>query len=436
MCVRNLILGYYKLPLPDPTPVSQSHHSLTDLTTYDDHPQYWLVAGRPSDILRVLNSTDSISIYTGALVVSGGVGIGSTLNVGGTINGNNINGTNITGNIITANTGLTTSYIVSSDGSAVHIGTDLNMTGNQAINATRITCSSTPVNPTDVVRLSDLSSSLTTISHHSLLNLSIYDDHPQYWSIPGRSTDILTVPNTTTSTTPTTGALVVGGGVGIGGSITCSGMLNIGGLILGTDVSLSGTLSTSVGIATSGNISASGSISAYGLISAPNISSTGTISSAHMSCSSAPSNASDVVRLQDVVIPQYGSFNGQWQDTSAGSGPEPVSIKYEVFGPRFTLYQIQNIQNVEAYYSLSYLLPSSTTPLTVIPSQYIPSSQQIFPLLGAPTTSTTGNVVMALIITTTGQLQLQKLDGSLFASPGGTINYARINPWSVSWYLN
>ena len=84
MSVRNLILGYYKLPLPEPG--STSHHQLTDLTNYDDHPQYWLVSGREPDILRVLNSSDSIGTLTGALIVIGGAGIGKTLYVGGDIN--------------------------------------------------------------------------------------------------------------------------------------------------------------------------------------------------------------------------------------------------------------------------------------------------------------------------------------------------------------
>jgi hypothetical protein len=154
-----------------------------------------------------------------------------------------------------------------------------------------------------------------------------------------------------------------------------------------------------------------------------------------MTCSYAPVNASDVVRLQDVVIPQYGSFNGQWIDFTANSAPQVISIQYEVFGSRFTLYQKQNI-TVEGYYTLSYLLLTSSTPTLVIPSQYAPSAQQIFPVLGTPNNSTPGNIVMALIVSTNGQILFEKLDGTTFQGSMSPTNYVSMNPWSVSWYLN
>ena len=294
------------------------------------------------------------------------------------------------------------------------------MTGNQGINATRIACLSAPVDPNDVVRLTDLNSLSATISHHSLINLTNYDDHPQYWSIPGRPTDILTIPNTTASTTPTTGALVVAGGVGIGGSITCTGMLNIGGEILGTQLSLSGSISTS------------STITAYGAISSPNISSLGTISGANMSCSNAPVNPNDVLRLTDISN-IYGSFNGVWQDATLGS-PMSVSIQYEVFQSRFTLYQRQSL-TIEAYYTLSYWLSGVSNPSIVIPTPYLPSAQCIFPILGTPNNTTPGNTVMALIISTTGTISFEKLDGTTFTSSTSPVNYITMNPWTATWYF-
>ena len=258
----------------------------------------------------------------------------------------------------------------------------------------------------------------TTTSHHALTDLTNYDDHTQYWKIPGRSTDILTVPNTTDSTTASTGALVVSGGVGIGKSITCYGSITLSGSLL-----------------LSGAISSSSNITAYGTISSPNISSTGTISSARMTCSNAPINPNDVVRLQDIVIPQYGSYNGQWQDVSSSSAPQAVSIQYEVFGSRFTIYQRQNI-NVEGYTTLNYWLLGSPTPSIVIPSQYAPSVQQIFPILGTPNNSTPGNTVMALIVSTNGQILFEKLDETPFQGDTTPTNYISMNSWTASWYLN
>lgn len=61
---------------------SNSHSGLSGLTN-DDHIQYVRVSGRSTDIVTITNTISSTSATTGAIQVSGGMGIGKDIYIGG-----------------------------------------------------------------------------------------------------------------------------------------------------------------------------------------------------------------------------------------------------------------------------------------------------------------------------------------------------------------
>jgi len=127
--------------------------------------------------LNISTATQSVSTTTGALVVTGGVGIGGNLYVGGGA----------------ASTSTTTGALVVTGG--VGIGGNLNVAGT-------------------------ITSNQLTVQYTTITNVTII------------TTDVFTLTNTTTVVSTTTGALVVAGGVGIGGG------LFVGGAITATSLTL------------------------------------------------------------------------------------------------------------------------------------------------------------------------------------------------------
>ena len=121
----------------------RSHSSLENLTE-DSHPQYWLTEGRQSDILRVRNSTQSTSPTTGSLIVSGGVGIGGRLNVGGSLIAER--GLEVTGVSLIKGDGTPNSCSFTVQGPMECL----------SISTGKIVCQSSPENPNEVVRLVDV----------------------------------------------------------------------------------------------------------------------------------------------------------------------------------------------------------------------------------------------------------------------------------------
>ena len=135
------------------------------------------------------NTTTSTSTNTGALIVAGGVGIGSNLTVAGTSTfyGNVLPGADSVYNLGSSSTQWKSLYVSSSTiyigGTAVSV-----VNGNLQVAGAPIIASSTGTTSTFIVS------------------------------------------NTSNSTSTTTGAIVVAGGIGVGGNITVGGTITGGGV--------------------------------------------------------------------------------------------------------------------------------------------------------------------------------------------------------------
>ena len=181
-------------------------------------------------------------------------------------------------------------------------------------------------------------------SHHQLNDLTTYDDHPQYWKIPSRNTDTLTIPNTTPSNDTATGALVVYGGAAVAGN------LNVGG-----NVNLSG-----------GNLSVSNDITSY------------SITSTTMYCNTTPANSNNVIRLID-IYPQRLSITGGWTtDPSSGLVNNTTTLYIEPFGSyaRILSFIPFNFTTPETVFYFC-INNGSSNQVDVLPNTTIPTSTRI-----------------------------------------------------------
>jgi hypothetical protein len=214
-----------------------------------------------SGAVSITDTTASTTASTGALKVSGGVGIGGDVNITGytTIGGaltvtGNINGTISTttqGNITSLGTltGLTSSGIISITnntasisttsgalkiiggvgiGGALNVGGALSVTGN--ITGTLATVSQP--NITTLAGVTSIgASSSTTLT--GTLQTATQENITSVGTLTGlTSSGAVSITNNTASTSTTTGALKIIGGVGIGGALNVGGNLILGGTTL------------------------------------------------------------------------------------------------------------------------------------------------------------------------------------------------------------
>ncbi len=157
-----------------------------------------------SGIVTISNTTESISTTTGALMVSGGVGINGRLNVGNTID--------VAGPIsITPATKSINGTSV--DGVIWHTNQDRRFGMRQIDTNNLALCWFGGGNYNDKIIFSE--STGTTIN----TNVTLSSTRTL------TSGGIVSCTNTSTSTSKTTGALLVTGGVGIGGSLYCNSLV-------------------------------------------------------------------------------------------------------------------------------------------------------------------------------------------------------------------
>ena len=206
-----------------------------------------------SGVVNITNNTASTTTSTGALRVTGGVGIGDALNVGGSISA--------TGNIIGT-------LATTSQPNITSVGTLGSLTVNGIINSqNQFTISRSSAGDifsstigTHIFRIDQPSTASnvligTTTSTGQGINLTTQNISRLLIA----STGDVSITNSTASTNTTTGALRVTGGVGIGGALNVGGSITSTGNITGTLATASQPNITSVG--TLGSLTVSGQLS-------------------------------------------------------------------------------------------------------------------------------------------------------------------------------
>jgi hypothetical protein len=203
-------------------------------------------AGSPvyQNTLTLTGSTVSASTDTGALVVTGGVGIGGDLNVGGKISGSSINLTSISSvSTITGTLNVGIASVTfplaahSTDSGAftvvggVGVGGDVYIGGTLFVDRALAITTSTINNAavTSIVAGTDTAVSTSTgaVVIWNTSTLQTITDRGN------STTNVILISNSEVSTSTTTGALSVAGGVGVGGDVYIGGSLNVTGAIVG-----------------------------------------------------------------------------------------------------------------------------------------------------------------------------------------------------------
>jgi len=185
--------------------------------------------------LIISTATQATSTTTGALVVTGGAGIGGNLYVGGGA----------------ASTSTTTGALVVTGG--VGISGNLNVAGTITSNQLTVqytTITNVTIITTDVFTLTNTTTVVSTTTGALVVTGGVGIGGGLFVGgaitatsltlLSGGETDsgILAISNTASSTSTTTGALTVTGGVGIGGNLNLGGSLNIGTTLLVNGVTL------------------------------------------------------------------------------------------------------------------------------------------------------------------------------------------------------
>ena len=218
---------------------------------YDDLGTVQKIEGSKdfTNITKVSNATDSGSTITGALVVSGGVGIGKQLRVAGatnissnlTVNGNASVGAalTITGNTAinsaTSSTSISTGALTVKGGTG--IGENLNVGGTFYVVGNAALTKNTNVGGTLVVTGATSLTTVSTSGKATLASLEVTgattlntinaSSNATVGGTLGVS-GITTISNITDSTATTNGALVVSGGTGIAKQLRVGGATTLG----------------------------------------------------------------------------------------------------------------------------------------------------------------------------------------------------------------
>ena len=170
-------------------------------------------SGQSVDSLSITGTTNTISTSTGALTVSGGVGIAKDVYIGGTLYGGHITGFDLTQPLPLTNTtnsvSIGTGALTVAGG--VGITEDVNIGGNETVNGVLFITNGTPVSGTETGAL--LCSGGMNIAKEAQIG------------------GIVKSLNTTDSVDTLIGSVVISGGVGIAKSVNIGGNENINGIL-------------------------------------------------------------------------------------------------------------------------------------------------------------------------------------------------------------
>jgi hypothetical protein len=218
-------------------------------------------------ITSITNSTQSSATTNGALVVTGGAGIGGHLYVGGTItvSGNlSVSGTTTTTNSQSL-TVTTPQLFLASDNAANT--TDVGILGGYTTGGT--------AKKTGLVKQAS-SGEWRLFSNTTAAPGTTYDFTGAVYDTMRLGTAILT--DTTASSSTTTGALRVSGGAGIAGAAYVGGVLNVAGATTLSSALTYGGVTLSNSVTGTGSMVLSASPSITGTLAAANITASGTLS--------------------------------------------------------------------------------------------------------------------------------------------------------------
>jgi enhancing lycopene biosynthesis protein 2 len=242
----------------------------------------------------VSDATQSTSASTGALIVSGGAGIASNVNVGGNLNvtNNTVLSSNLTVSGTTQSTSASTGALIVTGGAGIakdaYVGGNVVISGNLTVNGTTTTINSNITTIDDpVIELGtagvadsfdrgiigvyntrkiffgwDNSANVFTF----LPDATVSDGSNVVSGSAGKAifgeivTDSnISINSTTQSTSASTGALIVSGGAGIASNVNVGGNLNVtNNTVLSSNLTVSGTTQSSS--ATTGALIVSGGV--------------------------------------------------------------------------------------------------------------------------------------------------------------------------------
>jgi hypothetical protein len=166
--------------------------------------------GTISAALTINNQTQSSSTETGALIVKGGVGIGGDLWIGGTLH-------------VNAQETITTGTVVSYFQASLEAGPGIKITTSTTY---------TRIENTGVITISQGTDTVVTITTGGYVTIWNTSTLQSVTNRGATTTNSISFNNTTNSTSTTTGAVTVTGGIGIGRDLYVGGGLVASGINL------------------------------------------------------------------------------------------------------------------------------------------------------------------------------------------------------------
>ena len=232
-------------------------------------------------ILNVNDTTDSTTTTNGCSVLSGGVGIGGSVNIGGVVNvsGNeNVAGILNVTNTTVSSTSTDGAVVIGGGvgiGGAVNVGGTVNISGNENLIGT--------LNVSNATVSSSASTGAVVITGGVGIGGAV--------NITGNENlaGVLHVTNSTTSTTSSTGSVIVSGGIGVGENLNVGGIVNITGNENLTGI-LNVTNSTTSSSSSTGAVVVTGGVGIGGVV---NIAGTSSNTALHVSNTNNSSTITD-----------------------------------------------------------------------------------------------------------------------------------------------
>ena len=192
-----------------------------------------------TDFVKVASTTQALSTDTGALVVTGGLGVGGDVWIGGTIHGGNLSGTAAASTTATNLIGGGPGQIPFQTASGV-TGFSSNLTYNSSTGVLSVfnTTESTSTTTGALVISGGVGIGGNLYIAGEIVAQKLTIEYTTVTTTYVVTDDVITTTNPTQSDSTYTGALIVTGGVGIGGNTYIGGDLNVGGSLVITTASI------------------------------------------------------------------------------------------------------------------------------------------------------------------------------------------------------